>query len=209
LGPQYCKYASDLHLISQSESDFGWGDFQQAKLDLLKDEVLQNLKIFHPDWERPFVLRVDSSRMAAKSLINVLEDGKRVPIGFFSEKLEKAKRKKGMSVIEDFANRRALEYFEFYLRGYEVTIETDHSPLLKLNNGKFGNEKVENWFEDLRSKFNFQIVHIKGKDMKLVDSISRLFVGEVNVIGGSLDWVTYQIFVINCSYVQQNLLSKF
>jgi len=106
--------------------------------------------------------------------------------------LPKSYRKKGMSVIEAFGIRGALLHFSFYLKGHHVVIETDHSPLVKLNKGEFGNGKVDGWFDDLRETFDFQIVHVKGTEMKEVDSISRLFVGEVNFIGGGLDWLKAQ-----------------
>ena len=60
-----------------------------------------------------------------------------------------------------------------YLTGHEITLRSDHLPLKKFLRKMTLNNMVNNWSTEIES-FNINFVHISGKAIILVDTLSRL-----------------------------------
>ena len=71
---------------------------------------------------------------------------------------------------------RSVEYFKYYLFGKSFTIITDHRALLSImkehRSNKSYNSRLTRWVDRLLP-FDFNIKHIPGAKMGLVDYISR------------------------------------
>ena len=70
----------------------------------------------------------------------------------------------------------AIEYFKYYLSGKNFTVLTDHRELLSVlkshRSNKSYNSRLTRWIDRLLP-FDFNIEHIPGTRMGLVDYISR------------------------------------
>ena len=70
----------------------------------------------------------------------------------------------------------SVEYFKYYLFGKSFTIITDHPALLSImkehRSNKSYNSRLTRWIDRLLP-FDFNIEHIPGAKMGLVDYISR------------------------------------
>ena len=69
--------------------------------------------------------------------------------------------------------------FKEYIYGKKFKIITDHKALLWIQSKEdFGNLKINRWLEKI-ANLNFEIEYRKGKEMGLVDRLSREYEGEM------------------------------
>ena len=70
-----------------------------------------------------------------------------------------------------------------YLEGYQFVAVTDHPALKYLRNLKEPTNRPARWALELQ-KWDFEIIHRKGKQFELLDAISRMFEdGDERVVG--------------------------
>ncbi|GKT32527.1 hypothetical protein ADUPG1_002290, partial [Aduncisulcus paluster] len=92
-------------------------------------------------------------------------------ICFVSKSLTKQEAKHTTTAKEAYAIFYCISKCEYYLRGREFTLHTDHQNLLYVKTTSYA--KVERWRTYL-SDFTFKTVHIKGELNKLADALSRV-----------------------------------
>ncbi|GKT32327.1 hypothetical protein ADUPG1_002263, partial [Aduncisulcus paluster] len=92
-------------------------------------------------------------------------------ICFVSKSLTKQEAKHTTTAKEAYAIFYCISKCEYYLRGREFTLHTDHQNLLYVKTTS--SAKVERWRTYL-SDFTFKTVHIKGELNKLADALSRV-----------------------------------
>jgi hypothetical protein len=66
----------------------------------------------------------------------------------------------------------ALKMWRHYLMGNKLELRIDHHGLKHLFGQPTGNARKTKWLEFL-SEYDFEIKHIKGKENKVVDALSR------------------------------------
>ncbi|KAK3889172.1 hypothetical protein Pcinc_006797 [Petrolisthes cinctipes] len=62
--------------------------------------------------------------------------------------------------------------FDYYLRGKEFILETDHKPLVYLKTSKCSNDRLMRWALRLQD-YPFRVIHIAGRDNVGADLLSR------------------------------------
>jgi len=195
VGPKFNVYSDRLsQLAKEIVGDLSKDERIRWTIDLIRDAILLNVELIHPNWEMGWLVRVDSCYDGVGAVLyNINDDGKAFPISFFSKGLPKSFVKKGITYVEAYGVKLAIEKFAPYLRGYEFKVQTDHKALEALNKGEFGNARVEEWFFDLMDTFSFVIEYCPGSQMKEVDGLSRLVMGECYVsLGDDIDWAGAQ-----------------
>lgn len=60
-----------------------------------------------------------------------------------------------------------------FLEGRSFVVESDHAPLQWLDRIKMTNQRLLRWSLTLQ-EFNFEVVHVKGKDNVVADYLSRI-----------------------------------
>ena len=88
-------------------------------------------------------------------------DGEKFPVSYASKKL--LPRERAYSVIERecLALVWAIKKYQTYLYGKEFLLQTDHQPLVYLNQCKVSNSRIMRWALFLQN-YRFQIRSIKG-----------------------------------------------
>jgi len=61
-----------------------WNQAETESFDKLKHDLAQELTLFQPDFEKPYILRCDASDFAIGAVLVQIIDGKEQPVGFFS-----------------------------------------------------------------------------------------------------------------------------
>jgi hypothetical protein len=93
-------------------------------------------------------------------------------IGYESRKLKEHERNYATHDLELVAIVHALNMWRHYLMGKRFELRTDHSGLKYLFEQPTLNARKTRWLEFL-SEYDFDIKHIKGKENKVVDALSR------------------------------------
>ena len=82
-----------LHVMSQAKGkDFQWNDQLQAAFEDTKEALASAALLVHPSTTATTCLTVDASDLAVGGVLEQFLDGEWKPLGFFSQKLDKAQK---------------------------------------------------------------------------------------------------------------------
>jgi hypothetical protein len=154
---------------------FEWNETEKTAFNDIKGAYKGNqiLLIFDP--EKQIWVYADASDYAIGSEISQLDsEGRRRPVLFYSRKLLPAEMNYTASDKEMLAIVQTLKKFRHLLQGtkYPVIIKSDHKNLRTFITTKELNARQARWAEEL-SSYDFRIEHIKGKENKVADALSR------------------------------------
>ena len=107
-----------------------FNDAQRKAFNDLKD-ALSNYTLLHTArYDRPFILRTDSSAYAIGACLSQLDDdGTEYPIAFESAKLSETQRKRAIIENEAWALLYSLQKLDVYIYSSKIIAYMDHNPL--------------------------------------------------------------------------------
>ena len=170
--------AKPLYEMLKKDKEYLWGKEQQSAFKKLKERLDKAPILAYPDFEKPFIVTTDASKVAiAATLSQVKEDGYEHPLEYFHKSLTEAERKWHSNEWEYLAIVEAVKNWRHYLRGQKFTIRTDS----KTAKGWFRNYEEESGRDGGRKNrwkiylqgFDYEIIHIKGKENTVADILSR------------------------------------
>ncbi|KAK3880638.1 hypothetical protein Pcinc_014883 [Petrolisthes cinctipes] len=116
--------------------------------------------------------KCDASNFGLGAVLLQYIDGTPHPVAFASRKLLDRERRYATTEKEALAIIFGVKKFDFYLRGKEFLLETDHKPLVYLQSSRCSNDRVMRWALQLQN-YPYRIVHIAGRDNVGADLLSR------------------------------------
>ena len=121
-------------------------------------------------------IKCDASRQGLGAALEQLDCDGWKTVAFASRFLNNNEERYSINELELLGLVWAIEYFKYYLFGKNFTVLTDHRALLSVlkshRSNKSYNSRLTRWIDRLLP-FNFNIEHIPGTRMGLVDYISR------------------------------------
>lgn len=175
--PQYSKIAKPLYDLLKKDVPYEWRNEHEQAFQTLKEKLTTGPVLQYPDFEKPFILTTDSSRVALGAVLSQGELGKDLPVAYASRTLNKAERNYGVTELEMLAITWATRYFRPYLLGRHFTVVTDHKPLRWV----FGVQDPSSRLLRFRLKlaeYDFEIVYKQGKRNCNADALSRIPIKE-------------------------------
>ena len=165
------KKRSKNALVWNAESDRAFEGMKQALLSAV------GLHLVDPD--RGFVLRTDASDYAVGAVLeHVLDDGRHVPVAFWSRVLAEGQRRTWTPREEEaYAIVMALRKWAGYIALHPVIVCTDHVSLQSWHKEHMDTpsgpaSRRARWHETL-AKFDLTVVYVPGKDNTVADCLSR------------------------------------
>ena len=163
-------------LKASNKSKFVWGDCQQTAFSNILQLIANITKMYHYDQSRNSRVKCDASHSGlGAALEQEIEKDVWVPIAFASRFLNDQK-KYSTNELELLAIVWSCEHFRTYLLGNHFVILTDHKAIisaLKTNRGnKTHQSRLTRWADRLLP-FDFDILHISGCKLGIVDYLSR------------------------------------
>ena len=156
-------------------NEFQWTEKEEKAFQKIKESYRKEPILILHDPEKQTWLYADTSDYAMGAEISQLDkNGKRRPVLFYSRKLLPAEMNYTTHDKEMLAIVHTMKKFQHYLRGtkYPVIVKSDHRNLRTFMTTKDLNARQARWAEEL-SSYNFIIEHIKGKENKVADALSR------------------------------------
>ena len=95
------------------------------------------------------------------------------PVEYYSKRLSTSERNYSATDREYVAIRQCLERWRHFLIGIQFIILTDHVALTYIRSSATVSRRNARWLEFL-SQFDFEILHIKGKENVVADALSRV-----------------------------------
>ena len=136
-------------------------------------KILQN-EHFDQHLETRIVCNASNTGLGAALEQNSTEGG--VAIAYASGFLNSLEEKYSVNELELLGNVWAIEHFKYYLYGKHFTVITDHQALISALNAsersKTSQSRLTRWIDRL-IPFHFDIKHLAGSKMGLIDYMSR------------------------------------
>lgn len=183
----YRKFIKDYAKVAQPMTKYLKKNNKLNLEDPLYKDSFQKLKelitsypiLRYPDFKKKFELVTDASDFAIGAVLQ--QDGH--PICFSSRTLNSHECNYSITEKELLAIVWSTKYFRPYLYGTKFSIKTDHQPLIWLNSLKEPSAKLQRWKIKL-NEYDFDIKHIKGKENKVADFLSRINADkfEINIL---------------------------
>ena len=151
-----------------------WTDVCERAFNELKT-LLKSPPILRPPyWDELFILQVDASDFGVGAILcQVDNEEQEHPVVFASRKLQPREIKLSTTEKECLAIVWAVETFRYYLFGRKFILQTDHNPLVWLNQVKNKNRKLLRWSLTLQ-EYEIEVEHKCGKKHVNVDALSRM-----------------------------------
>ena len=147
---------------------FLWTEDAARGFTLIKDKLTSAPILVLPDFEAPFELHCDASKLGIGAVLS--QRGR--PVAYYSEKLVGARGRYSTYDIEFYAVVQAIKHWRHYLAHKEFILFTDHVALKYLGTQDKISSRHASWTSYLQH-FTFVIKHQSGKLNKVADALSR------------------------------------
>ena len=127
-----------------------------------------------PHWDELFIVQVDASNRGLGAILTEKDhNGDEHPIVYASRKLQPREEKLSTTEKECLGIVWAVELFRYYLYGRTFKLQTDHNPLVWLNQVREKSRKLLRWSITLQ-EYDMIVEHKSGKQNCNVDALSRV-----------------------------------
>lgn len=141
----YAALAAPMQELVCKQKQFVWTDACQHSFDDLKQALTSAPVLALPDFTKPFEVVSDASLLGTGAVL--MQDGK--PLAYTSKRFIPAERNYSTTDQEFLGVIRALTEWRCYLEGSQVTLITDHNPLIHLPSQPMLNRRQARWMEYL------------------------------------------------------------
>ena len=175
--PNLATAMQPLHNLLKKDTEFIWSTAQEAAFKDVKDLVSKAAVLNIYDPEKELVVENDASEYGLGSVL--LQDAK--PIAYASRALSETEQRYAQIEKEMLAAVYGLEKFHHFTFGREVTVVTDHKPLVAIDAKPLSKapRRLQNLL--MRAKnYRYSLIYKAGKEIPVADTLSRAPVAEAS-----------------------------
>ncbi len=169
----YAEISIPLRKLLHGKGPFSMEPEHEIAILQLKQMLIAEPVLAHPDWDLPFEIHCDASNYAIGVVLCQVIEGKERVIGYYSRLLRDAEKRYDTTQKECLAVVWAVKKLRPYLYGRPFIVKTDHASLKWLLNLKDHNGRLMRWALLLQD-YDYVIVHRAGKANGNADALSRL-----------------------------------
>ena len=140
--PNFAQISKPLTTLTRKNQKFEWGPSQKEAFDRLNDKLSTTPVLAFPNFEFPFILTTDASKLAVAAVLSQVQDCVERPIAYDSRKLNRAEQAYSASEAEILALVLANNFLRCYRHGKEFLVSTDHSALSHLRKFSDNNSRL-------------------------------------------------------------------
>lgn len=157
--------------LTSEKVKFFWNESLTERFLEVKDMIKNHCAIQIPDFKKPYTIVCDASNAGFGAAL--LQEGR--VCGLYSKAWNDTQDKWPTIEKEAFAIVQSFAHWRDLLLGAEITVETDHRPLVWLADSVSaggGSRKTHRWFCALLA-YKYRLVHRPGRYNELADLLSR------------------------------------
>lgn len=174
----FAELAAPLNKLTRKTSPFIWTTECEESFQKIKDSMISPPLLQYPDFSSDFTVTVDASKIACGAILSQNLNGHDLPICYISRTFQKGELNKSTIEKELLAIHFAITQLRPYLYGRHFTVFSDHRPLIYLYNLKDPASKLTRIRLEIE-EYDFDVVHIKGKDNVGADALSRISITDL------------------------------
>ena len=173
-----------FYLMLRKNTQWRWGERERKLFEKIKDMLKKPLTLFHYDPTKKLQLSCDASEYGLGAVLTQTFNGEDRPIYFASRVMSPAEKRYSQIDKEALAIIYGVKKFHNFLFGRPFVIFSDHKPLQYILGAKKGIPKmvslrIQRWAMLLEA-YEFDAQYKPGKEMVVVDTLSRLPLLSVN-----------------------------
>ena len=173
--PKFSEMAEPIHQVLRGGTSFVWTPERESAFTAIKREIARSCNLNFPDWNKPFVVELDCSKVAACGvLMQKGDNGETRILGYHSSTLDAAQKRYCATEMECWAAISAMRKFRVYVKGApQVFLISDHEPLQWLRKQKDPRGKFARWIIELE-QYDYVFKHKPGREIVGPDALSRI-----------------------------------
>ena len=175
----YADVAAKLTQLTKKDTEWRWGDEQQAAFDALRGKMTTAPTLKFPDPKLPYYVTTDASDYAIGGVLTQDFGHGQQPVAYVSRQLHGAELNYPVHDKEMLAVVYAFKSWRCYLEGRTVHVATDHYALKYFKTQPNLSRRQTRWMEYLEAHFNYNIAYQPGRTNP-ADALSRLT--EINAL---------------------------
>jgi len=175
----FCKDLSrilkPIYQLTRKGIPFSWGKEQQQAFVQIKKILISPPVLALPTAHGRYTLYTDTSRTHVGTALWQTQDGKPRLIGYASKTLPEAAKNYTVTELEMVGLITGLDIWSHFVDKREIDVVTDHQAAVYIMKAKKqpATEKIAKLIEKIQAK-GIKLYYVKGKDLVLADSLSRL-----------------------------------
>ena len=174
--PNLAQISHPLRPLLRKSSKFNWTTEHENCFQEIKTRIANATANSHYNPQLETRVKCDASRSGLGAALEQLTVDGWKPIAFASRFLNSCEERYSVNELELLGVVWSTEYFKNYLYGKQFKVITDHRAHLSImkehRSNKSYNSRLTRWVDRLLP-FQFDIEHLPGAKMGLVDYISR------------------------------------
>ena len=166
---------TELMRLHPKSAELPWGHREAKAFNDIKTALETACTLHHPQPEGDtYQLITDCSQVAAGAALHQMVNGRAVPVSFFSKKLSAPQRQYSAYDRELLAAYLATLHFRDLIEGRNVTLFTDHKPLVTAFHSPHvakSDRQQRHWC--VVTEYIADVQYIRGADNIVADCLSR------------------------------------
>lgn len=177
----FAEIAQPLSDLTRKSTEFEWKEKHQKAFETLKNRLTNPQILKYPEFDREFIIKVDASSLGCAGVLLQEHNNIDMPVAYFSKSFQKGEKNKAIIEKELLAIYHSILAFRPYVYGKKFIVYTDHKPLIYLFSMKNPASKLVRIKLEL-NEYDFEILHINGKDNIQADALSRIPFSEIQTM---------------------------
>jgi len=167
------QIAQPLTKLLKKDHKFQWNNEHKSAFNNLKQKLLENPILAHPDFSKQFILQTDASLDGIGAVLSQMHDSSEHTVAYASRTLKLAEKRYPITELETLSVVEFVKYFRPYLYLNDVIVQTDHNAVKAVSEKPNPSARISSWGLALAGT-NLNIQPRKGSAHGNADALSRL-----------------------------------